>query len=131
MERHRTDPAGAGCHRGLDAIGLAFENFDGLGRWRDADGRFPIDASGTLPDGRAFRDAAELRRLLAAGDAFPRALAKKLTVYGTGRGLTAADEPAFDALVRDLPAGRRTLADLVIGVVRSELFRSRGPDPGE
>lgn len=131
MERHRKDPACAVCHKQLDGIGLAFEHFDAVGRWRAKDGRFAIDTAGAFADGRKFADATELRRALAAGDAFPKALAKKLATYAIGRGMGSADAAAIDALVASFPADRRTLEDLVIGVVRLEAFRTRGADPAE
>ncbi len=131
MERHRKDPACSVCHKQLDGIGLAFEHFDAVGRWRAKDGRFAIDTAGAFADGRKFADATELRRALAAWDAFPTALAKKLATYAIGRGMGSADAAAIDALVASLPAERRTLEDLVIGVVRLEAFRTRGVDPAE
>src|SRR5262249_22676093 len=76
MEVHRTNPDCAVCHQKMDPIGFAFENFDAIGAWRGKDGAFEIDPSGTLPDGRPFRDPAELRTLLRQKpDAFRRCLA--------------------------------------------------------
>ena len=54
LERHRADPTCASCHKRMDPLGFGLENFDGIGAWRTADGTVPIDASGTLPDGRSF-----------------------------------------------------------------------------
>ena len=128
MERHRKDPACATCHLRMDVLGLALEHFDAVGAWRDKDGSFDIDTSGTLPDGRAVDGIEGLRAVLADGDALPRALAKKFFVYAVGRGTTRADEPAFDALVAALPTGRRTVRDVFLGVLRMDAFRSRGPE---
>ena len=64
MEEHRANPACAVCHRIMDPIGFALENFDGLGRWRDSIGTGPIDASGVLPDGTRFEGPVGLRDVL-------------------------------------------------------------------
>src|SRR5204863_4318060 len=66
MEQHRANPDCAVCHEKMDALGFAFENFDAAGAWRTMDGPFPIDPSGALPDGRTFKDPADLRKLLRA-----------------------------------------------------------------
>ena len=64
LEKHRANPICASCHRNMDPLGFGLENYDAIGRWRDADGKFPVDASGTLPDGQPFRQPAEMRALL-------------------------------------------------------------------
>ena len=64
LERHRADPTCASCHKRMDPLGFGLENFDGIGAWRTADGQVPIDASGTLPDGRSFSGPKELRAIL-------------------------------------------------------------------
>ena len=56
LERHRSNPACAACHRNMDPLGFGLENYDAIGRWRDMDGKFPVDATGTLPDGQRFSD---------------------------------------------------------------------------
>ncbi|MCE9636298.1 MAG: DUF1592 domain-containing protein [Planctomycetes bacterium] len=131
MERHRKDPACAVCHVKMDVLGLALEHFDAVGAWRETDGRFAIDATGKLPDGRAVDGADGLRRVLASGDAMPRALAKKLFVYAVGRGTNPNDEAAFDRLVEALPPDGRTIEDVITGVVRMDAFRLRGAQPSE
>ncbi len=72
----------------MDPIGFAMENFDAIGRWRDTDGGFKIDASGTLPEGQSFNGPDELRKVLAArkGD-FLRCLTEKMMTYALGRGI--------------------------------------------
>ena len=128
MERHRQDPKCATCHVRMDVLGLALEHFDAVGAWRAKDGAFDIDATGTLPDGRKVDGVEGLRSVLADGDAFVRALAKKLFVHAVGRGPVADDGPAFDRLVASLPKDRRTLEDVLLGVARMDAFRSRGAD---
>ena len=66
LEMHRKDPTCASCHRRMDPLGFGLENFDAVGAWRTVDGKFPIDATGTLPDGRSFNGPDELRSILKA-----------------------------------------------------------------
>ena len=94
-----------------------------MGRWRtEADG-FPVDPSGELADGTRLDGAAALERKLAADPAFVRCLAEKLAVYATGRGMRPEDAPALDALAASLAGRDATLQDLVLAVVRLDLFR--------
>jgi mono/diheme cytochrome c family protein len=126
MERHRASPACAGCHRVMDPLGFALENFDAVGAWRERDGRLPIDASGELTDGAKVDGVVALRRaLVARPEVFLRTFTEKLLIYGLGRGLAAHDMPAVRGIVRD--AGRRdhVFSELVLGVVRSAPFQMR------
>ena len=54
MEKHRANPVCASCHNKMDPLGFGLENYDGIGKWRTMDGKFPVDASGTLPNGKVF-----------------------------------------------------------------------------
>ena len=92
LEEHRKNPICASCHRRMDPLGFGLENFDAVGAWRTLEGKFPIDASGQLPDGRRFTGPEELRKILSADrDAFARAITSKLLTYGLGRGLERYD----------------------------------------
>src|SRR5262249_32871379 len=64
MEQHRANPSCAACHARMDALGFALENFNAIGAFRTKDGDFPIDPSGTLPDGQSFQGPAELKAVL-------------------------------------------------------------------
>jgi hypothetical protein len=133
LERHRTDAACASCHAALDPLGFGLENFDAVGAWRTRDGEHLIDASGTLPDGRSFRDPNELRAILVerAPD-FVRCLTEKLLTYGLGRELQAADACTVERIVRRLDANGQRFSSLALGVVTSDAFRklgSRGEQP--
>src|SRR5207248_8158454 len=64
MAEHRDNPACSGCHKLMDPVGFAMENYDGVGRWRTAEDGQPIDASGSLPDGSKFEGAAGLQQAL-------------------------------------------------------------------
>jgi mono/diheme cytochrome c family protein len=132
LELHRTQAECAGCHGRMDPLGFALENLDAVGAWRDADEGQPIDPSGKLPDGRSFRGPDGLRTVLRdrAGD-FRRCLSEKLMTYALGRGLTPADRCAVDRVVHDLRRGDDRFSSLVLAIVRSEPFQSRGPLRGE
>ena len=88
MEKHRTNAVCASCHSNMDALGFGLENYDAIGKWRDTDGKFPVDASGTLPDGKRFTTAGEMRALLLLQlPEFSRTLTEKMLTYALGRGL--------------------------------------------
>ena len=92
LEEHRKNAICASCHRRMDPLGFGLENFDAVGAWRETEGKFPIDASGQLPDGRKFTGPNELRDILSADrDAFSRAITSKLLTYALGRGLERYD----------------------------------------
>jgi hypothetical protein len=126
MEQHRADPACASCHSRMDALGFAFEKFDGVGRLRATDEGKPIDPSGRLPDGRTFGGAADLKKLIRADQAkFVRNFSTKLLTYGLGRGLDYYDGPAVDKITESaLKSGNRFSA-VALGVVLSDPFRLR------
>ncbi len=132
LEQHRADPMCASCHALMDPIGLAFENFDGVGRWREQDGGFPIDPAGQLASGETFQGPAELKRLLltARREDFLRALASKLLTYALGRGLEYYDQCAVDAIVEATRRGRYRFSALVLGVVHSVPFQYRRGEAG-
>jgi hypothetical protein len=100
LEAHRANPVCAACHSRMDPLGFALENYDGVGRWRTAEGQFPIDASAKLPDGRTFAGAAELKALLKADSPmFVRSLTTKMMIYGLGRGIEPSDKPAVEKVL--------------------------------
>ncbi len=127
MEQHRENPVCASCHRVMDPLGLALENFDAIGRWRGhMPGGIAIDASGTMPDGTAFDGPAELRGLLVRDrEQFATVVTEKLLIYALGRGIEYYDAPAVRQIVRGSAADDYGLASLVVGVVQSTPFRMR------
>ncbi|MGH9255534.1 MAG: DUF1588 domain-containing protein, partial [Vicinamibacterales bacterium] len=127
MEQHRSNPVCAGCHKVMDPLGFALENFDGVGRWRTTDANEPIDASGTTPDGTAFRGPAGLREVLLQKrrEQFAATVADRLLTYALGRGLEYYDAPSVRRIVRDAAPGSYTLSSLVLGVARSTPFQMR------
>jgi hypothetical protein len=127
MEMHRAKPLCASCHQRMDPLGFGLENFDGIGAWRDKDGKFPIDASGILPAGQTFNGPKELRQILVQKQAeFRRCLAEKMLTYAVGRGLESYDRCAVDAITKAVAQGGNRFSSLVLAVVRSEPFLMRG-----
>ena len=126
MEQHRSNPACRACHSRMDPMGFSMENFNAIGAWRDKDGEFPIDAVGTLPDGRTFDGASGLKTILKTeGDKFAEALTHKMLLYALGRGLGTADRPAIKAIAARAAAAEYRFSSLVLGVVDSEPFQTR------
>jgi hypothetical protein len=126
LESHRTSPSCSQCHGVIDPLGLAMENFDAIGRWRDADteANAPIDAGTVLPDGRKVNGPAELREALFGGsDRFVRAFVEKLMMYALGRELESYDMPQVRAVVRRAAAQDYRLSAIVSGIVSSGAFR--------
>ena len=130
LEQHRANPMCATCHAKMDPLGFGFENFDGIGRWRDEDRGDPIDASGTLPGGESFQGAEDLKAYLisARSDQFARNFAEKLLTYALGRGLTPADSCSVDAIAVATAKDGRKISRFIVAVVRSDPFRKSGPD---
>ncbi len=126
MEEHRKNPACASCHSRMDPLGFGLENFNAIGAWRTEDGKFPVDASGVLPDGRSFQSPAELKALLKTSrDAFVRGLVEKLLTYALGRGLERYDRPAVTSITGKVTSGDYKFSQLVLGIVNSLPFQMR------
>jgi Protein of unknown function (DUF1592)/Protein of unknown function (DUF1588)/Protein of unknown function (DUF1585)/Protein of unknown function (DUF1587)/Protein of unknown function (DUF1595) len=123
MERHRTDPACASCHRHMDPLGFGLENFDTVGGWRTREDDRPIDSSGQLPGGINFENPAELKTaLLARRGAFARCLTEKMLTYALGRGVDRADRRHVDRIVARLARDDYRFSTLILAVVESEPF---------
>jgi hypothetical protein len=128
LQEHRNNPACASCHQKMDPLGLAFENYDAIGRWRTKDGAFDVDASGTLPEGQSFNGARELKTiLLARSGEFRHCLAKKLLIYALGRGLDYRDQATLDAICRQTAANNNKFSSLILAIVKSKLFQPQPP----
>jgi hypothetical protein len=126
MEQHRKNPVCASCHRPMDPLGFALENYDAVGAWRTHEGSLPIDAQGAMPDGTAFDGVAGLKAaLLAAPDVFVTTFTERLMTYALGRGLEYFDAPAVRAVVRRAAAHDYRISDIVLGIVESLPFERR------
>jgi mono/diheme cytochrome c family protein len=127
MEEHRRNPACASCHRVIDPIGLALENFDATGRWRIKDNEVPVDATGVLYDGMKIEGPAGLRSaLLKHQDVFLQTFTENLMTYALGRRVEFYDMPTVRAIVRE--AGKRDyrMSAFILGIVNSAAFRTSG-----
>ena len=124
LAKHRSIATCAECHRKIDPLGFALENFDAVGAWRTEYGKnLPVDPSGRMPSGEAFDDIRQLRTLLIQRhEQFTRSLTKKLMTYALGRELEIGDRPAIDQILAELEAKQAGLRDLIRLVVLSEPF---------
>ena len=126
LAEHRKNATCAGCHRLMDPVGFALENYDAVGRWRTLDGGEPIDASGTMFNGAEFRGVAGLQKaILDRPDLFVTTLTEKLLIFAIGRGVAYYDAPAVRKIVRDTGAQDYRFSSIVMGIVNSMPFRMR------
>lgn len=132
LEAHLTDPVCASCHRRMDPIGLALENFNAIGAWRDDDGGVPIDASGRLPGGVMFNGPVELKQvLLARHGQFVANLTGKMLTYALGRGMEPFDRPTIARIAGAVEADGGKVTTMIEQIVLSEAFRTcRGRQRG-
>ncbi|TPW00946.1 MAG: hypothetical protein FD124_3843, partial [Alphaproteobacteria bacterium] len=113
----------------MDPIGLALENFDLVGRWREAENGYPLDTHTSLVDGTAISGPAALRQaLLARGDTLVTTMTEKLLTYALGRGIESYDMPAVRRVVRDAAASDYKFSALILGIVKSAPFRMNATD---
>ena len=132
MEQHRSNPVCASCHRIMDPLGFALENFDGIGRWRaTGEAGTPIDAAGTLADGTPVDGPATLRQALVdRGEDFVMTVTEKLMTYALGRGVEYYDAPAVRQIVREARSNDYRWSSLLAGITRSTPFQiRRSPEP--
>jgi hypothetical protein len=126
IAQHRADPVCASCHKLMDPIGFALENFDAVGVWRTRDAGTPIDASGELFDGTKVDGVVTLRQaLLKRPEVFAGTVTRKLLTYALGRGLDHHDVPAVRAIVREAARHDYRFSSLVLGIVNSVPFQMR------
>ena len=135
LEQHRNSAVCASCHARLDPFGVALENYDAIGKWRErqngegfqGDARSPaLDVSGVLPSGRAFDDLPGYKQaLLAEKDRFVRGFTQKMLTYALGRSVGATDRETVDGIVRQLERDEYRIQSLLQAVVASEAFRMK------
>ena len=126
VEAHIKDPSCASCHQLMDPIGLALENFDAIGRYRDVEFGEPIDASGGLPDGSTFTGVNGLEdALLKRPDLLANTISERLLTYALGRGVEPSDAPAVRKIVHDAKAEDYRLSAIIIGITQSVPFQMR------
>jgi hypothetical protein len=129
MEAHRRDAVCAGCHKVMDPVGFALENFDAIGRWRTTDRQAEnaaIDARTVLPNGVGIDGPMDLRAQLASRPAmFARALTERLMMYALNRELEYFDMPQVRAVVRSAAKDNYKFSSIVLGIVNTEAFRKQ------
>jgi len=126
MEQHRANAMCASCHNKMDPLGFGLENYDAIGRWRTMDGKFPVDASGTLPNGKTFSSPAQMRAELRSQlPEFARCMTEKMLTYSLGRGLESYDRRTVDELTRKWAEAGYPFQRLVFEIVESLPFQSR------
>ncbi|MFT6619564.1 MAG: hypothetical protein ACJASX_002464 [Limisphaerales bacterium] len=130
LEIHRSKPLCASCHDRFDPLGLALENYNALGLWRDTDRDEPIQTGGQLMTGERFTDAKNLGKVLATERKvdFYRCLTEKLLTYALGRGMEYYDTPTIDRIVERLERDGGKMRSLIYGVVASAPFQKRRGD---
>ncbi|MGH9723325.1 MAG: DUF1592 domain-containing protein [Bryobacteraceae bacterium] len=129
LEKHRSNAICASCHNRMDVLGFGLENYDAIGRWRTMDGKFAVDSSGTLPNGKSFSTPAEMRTLLKDNlEDFARCLTGKMLIYSLGRGLQRYDARTVEDIQRKVAVSGYRFQDVIHEIVRSLPFQSRRGD---
>ncbi|MBW3599071.1 MAG: DUF1588 domain-containing protein, partial [Planctomycetes bacterium] len=130
MAIHREQPLCASCHARMDPLGLALEEFNALGMWREEDRGKPIETAGELVTGEEFQDTRDLARVIATGRRgdFYRCLTEKLLTYAIGRGVQYYDSPTIDKIVDNLESDGGRMRTLIYGIVESAPFQMRRGD---
>jgi hypothetical protein len=129
MEQHRANPVCASCHKIMDPLGFALENYDAIGKWRavDAASDSDIDATGALPDGTPFEGMAELREVLVEKrhEDFILTSIEKLLTYALGRGVDYRDAPIMRSIMKESADKDYKLSSMILAIVESTPFQKR------
>jgi hypothetical protein len=129
MEEHRKNPSCNSCHRVIDPLGLALDNFDATGAWRVKDNEVPVDAQGELYDGTKVDGPADLRAaLLRHQDVFLLSFTENMLTYALGRRIEYSDMPMIRGIVRDAKKQNLKMSAFVQGIANSPAFRMAAPD---
>lgn len=124
FEAHRADPGCAACHKIMDPIGFALENFDAMGTFRSLDNDAPVDATGQLADGTPLTGAKDLAQAIAKDADYAICVAKQMMTYAVGRSFASKEAKAYAAGI-GVPAKDATWPDFIKAVIKSEAFRTR------
>jgi hypothetical protein len=132
MEQHRANPSFNSCHRVIDPLGLALDNFDVTGAWRIKDNEVAVDVNGVLYDGTPMEGPAGLRAaLLKHQDMFLTGFTESLLTYATGRRIEYTDMPTIRTIVRDAAKKDNKISAFILGVVASPAFKMGAADSGK
>lgn len=126
LARHAGQAACAACHKKMDPLGFALENFDAVGQWRDKVGDDPPDTSGELPTGEKFNGVVELKQILKRRKSrFVRNMTEQMMVYALGRELDYYDDGEIQRITAELERNDDRFSTLIMGIVRSYPFQYR------
>jgi hypothetical protein len=127
LAAHRSNPVCASCHRTIDPVGFALENFNAVGQWRDAEiDEQPVDSTGALPGAGEFRGIDGLENaLLSRPELFAATLTENLLTFALGRGVETYDAPAVRKIVRDAEKDSYRFSSIILGIVKSVPFQMR------
>jgi hypothetical protein len=126
LAQHRSNATCASCHNLMDPVGFALENYDAVGRWREAEDGRPVDATGGMPDGSQFVGVEGLEQgMLKRPDVFVSTLAEKLLTFAVGRGIDPNDAPAVREIVRRAAKEDFRFSELIVSIVASTPFQMR------
>jgi hypothetical protein len=130
MEMHRKDPTCNSCHRFMDPIGLALDNFDVTAKWREREFGMPLDTKGTYYDGTPVASPADLRAaLLKRPVPLVRTFTENLLAYALGRRVEYYDQPAIRAIAKAAEANEYKLSSFILGVIKSDAFQMKKAEP--
>jgi hypothetical protein len=130
MEMHRANPTCNACHRFMDPIGLALDNFDVTAKWRTRENGMPLDTKGDYYDGTPVSTPAELLRALTARPVpLVRTFTENLLAYALGRRTETFDQPTIRAIARAAAANDNRLSSFILGVIKSDAFQRRRAEP--
>jgi len=130
MEMHRANPTCNACHRFMDPIGLALDNFDVTAKWRTRENGMPLDTRGDYYDGTPVTTPAELLRALSARPVpLVRTFTENLLAYALGRRTETFDQPTIRAIARAAAANDNRLSSFILGVIKSDAFQRRRAEP--
>jgi len=128
LNLHRANPVCASCHSGMDPLGFALENYNGIGEYRQTVDGLPVDAFGEMPDGTTFTGSAQLEEaLMKQSGKFVNCLSEKLLTYSIGRGLNSSDQPAVRHIEHAINGNGYRFSALVDAIVDSAPFQMRRP----
>jgi hypothetical protein len=124
MEIHRANPTCNACHRFMDPIGLALDNYDVTARWREREYGSPLDPSGDFYDGTKVSSANELiAALLKRPTPLVRTFTENLLAYSLGRRVEYFDQPTIRAITKKAEADDYKMSAFILGIVKSDTFR--------
>ena len=129
LKLHRSNATCASCHARMDVLGFGLENYDAIGAWRNKDGNFDLDSSGTFPSGESFTGPEQLKRILAANPKpFADCFAEKLLTFALGRGVERSDRRNIAAIVKAASLQQFKLQTFIVEIVKSAPFQKRRPE---